>query len=188
MRKLLHTLPARILTLLLLIPSSVPTAQPPAYPRSAVRGAHASRAGAAGQGLDSEALRYACCRTLMPRDGHRHVDHRVARVQRRPGLPIDGAADDLLVAPADDSRVLQSRAAANRSSGCRLDASTTTASSRRADAQRCAIRGAAEARRGAQPESDRHQRIRRLESRRRPDRQRKAAADRRARPQVRAHA
>ncbi len=44
---------------------------------------------------------------LMTRDRHRHVDHRLARVQRRPGVPLDGAAHDLLVAPAHDPGVLQ---------------------------------------------------------------------------------
>ena len=77
--------------------------------------------------LDPEALRHRAPGADAARED-RHVDHRVARVQRRPGVSLDGAADDLLVAAPHDPRRSANGAAPSIAS--RSAASTTTGSSR----------------------------------------------------------
>ncbi len=72
--------------------------------------ADAPRAGAARQELDPEAIRHGAAGADAAGED-RHVDHRLARIQRRPGVPIDVAADDVFVAPPDDPRVQRSRRA-----------------------------------------------------------------------------
>ena len=145
---------------------------------------HPPRAGAAGEGLDRQAVRHRAPDADGPR-GHRHVDHRVARVQRRPGVPVDGAADHLLVAAADDPRVRQpGRRPAGRAL---LDRPVRLRQALHdgADGQRRAVGGAADAGRAEGPEGDRRQRVGALEPRRRAHRQREAAAARGAGREVR---
>ena len=144
--------------------------------RSDAARAHPSRAGAARQGLDPEALRHRAAGADDAR-GHRHVDHRVARVQRRSGVPLDGAAHDLLVAAPHHPRVLQSRR--RQAGGALLDRPLRLREALHdgADAERRPVGGAAQAGRREGPEGDRHQRVGVLEPRRRPHRQREAAAD-----------
>ena len=145
-------------------------------PRSAR--AHPPRTGAAGEELDHQAVRHRAPDADGPR-GHRHVDHRVARVQRRPGVPVDGAADHLFVAAADHPRVRQPR---RRPAGRALldwPLRLRQALHDGAHGERRAVGGAADAGRAEGPQGHRRQRVGALEPRRRAHRQREAAAARR---------